>query len=104
MARILEEEKKQEREAKLQEIMRQQAEQVKQAIGADGSDSDGGDSDFDDDSEEEKNKKKPATAKTGAKDSAAKPEKKSDAMNYFMKKAGKDVDESSEISMTEEEE
>ena len=77
---------------------------MKQKLGEDGgdSDSDGGDSDFDDDSEEEKNKKKPAT-KIGAKDSTAKPEKKSDAMNYFMKKAGKEVDESSEISMTEEE-
>ena len=77
---------------------------MKKTLGGEGDDSGSDDSDFDDDSEEENNKKsKPAM--TGAKATmASKPEKKPDAMNYFMKKAGKEVEESSEVSMSEEEE
>ena len=100
MDRILAEEQKREREAKLEQIMREQKEQLKKTIGGD---SDDDDSDFDDDSDEEvkdsKPKAKPVAAKVGGKSN-----EKSGAMDYFMKKAGKDVSESSDISITDEEE
>ena len=82
---------------------------MKKTIGG-GSDDDDSDedSDFDDDSEEEekksKPKSKPVAAKIGGKYTGGSDAKKSGAMDYFMKKAGKDVEESSDISMSEEEE
>ena len=51
----------------------------------------------DDDGSEEESKKVPV--KSGGKPKPA----QSDAMNYFMKKAGKDVSESDDISDDEEE-
>lgn len=94
LQKILEEEKKQEREAKLAEIKRKQKEELKKQLGEEDSDDD----DFDDDSEEEqKNGAKPKPVKTSA------TKKSGDPLNYFMKKAGKEIEESSEISMEEEE-
>ena len=55
MARIFDEQKKQERDTKLQEIIEQLKEQLKQTLGTDASDLDGTDSDFDDYSEKDNN-------------------------------------------------
>ena len=92
--KILEEEKKQEREAKLKDIMRQQKAELKKTVGG-GSEDDSDENDSDDDSDEDA-----APARVGEKSKGAKAEpassdakKKQDAMNYFMQKAGKEVEE-----------
>ena len=94
LSKILEEEKKQARDEKLRKIMDEQKKSLKKNLGDDSDE----DSDSDDSDEEEK---KPSTIGAKPKTSDSQ-KKKASAVDYFMKKAGKDVEESSEISMEED--
>ena len=83
--------------------MRMQQAELKQNLGSgsNSSDDDFDDDDDDDEGSDQQNKKKGAKTLNPKKASA---EKGQDAMKYFLKKAGKEVEESSEISMEEAEE
>ena len=96
--KILEEEKKQEREKQLQEIMRKQKQELREKLGADSDDSD-----FDSDGDAAGKPAKTGAKKTTTDTQGGKSKHKmSQGYNYFMSKAGKDVEESSEVEFTEE--